>query len=156
MCVPHSRLAPCLDDNPYSMLIMAAVVASRNLPRAVTDCHHRLPPAQISIIARSTQLVPDVNSNEGSTLHLSYQLKESAGRTQVNTIGLLIRPLLSYDAGATPPAGTLASNNALLDCDMSTFDAASGIGDCSVLLDRKLFPQTGVLSATVAVKVFVG
>jgi hypothetical protein len=87
---------------------------------------------------------------------LSYQLKDSAGRTQVNTIGLLIRPQLSYDDGATPPAGTLAANNALPDCDMSTFDAASGIGDCSIVLDRKLFPQTGALPATAAVKVFVG
>lgn len=116
----------------------------------------RYPPAQISLILRSAQLVPDANGNDGSTLHISYQLKDGAGRTQVDVIGLVIRPLLSYADGATPPDGTLAVNNALPDCDISTIGSASGVGECSIVLDRKFFPDAGTLAAEVRLKALVG
>lgn len=116
----------------------------------------RYPPAHIATILRSAQLVPDANGNEGSTLHLSYQLKDGAGRTQVDTAGLVVRPLLSYEAGATPPADVAAANNALPDCDVSSIAAASGVGECSIVVDRKYFPATGVLAAKIRLRVLVG
>ena len=117
----------------------------------------RLPPAQVAAILRSAQLVPDANSNEGSTLRVSYQLKDGAGRTQVDTTALSIRAALSYaGAGATPPAGAVAASNALPDCDVSTLGAASGVGECSIVVDRKFFPTTGSLTATVTLSVLVG
>lgn len=100
--------------------------------------------------------MPDGNGREGLTLHISYQLKDSSGRTQVDADGLVIRPVLSYDAGVTPPVGAVAANNVLPDCDVSTLGAASGIGECIVVVDRKYFPAVGVLAATVTLKVLVG
>jgi hypothetical protein len=89
-------------------------------------------------------------------LRISYQLKDVAGRAQVDTTGLVIRPVLSYAASATPPAGATACNNALPDCDISTLGPASGIGDCSVAVNRKFFPTTSSLTATVTLKVLTG
>jgi hypothetical protein len=101
--------------------------------------------------------VPDANSNEGSTLRISYQLKDSTGGTQVETAALSIQPLLSYaQTVVAPPTGTAAANNALPNCDVSTLGAASGVGECSVVVDRKFFPITGSLDATVTLKVLVG
>lgn len=100
--------------------------------------------------------MPDANSNDGSLLRISYQLKDSAGRTHVDTAGLVVRPVLSYAADATPPAGAQAVNNALPDCDVGVLGAASGIGQCSVVVDRRLFPATGALAASVTIRVWVG
>jgi len=89
-------------------------------------------------------------------LRLSYQLKDSAGRAQVDPTDLIIRASLSYAESITPPAGAQAADNALPDCDVSTLGAASGVGDCSVAVDRKFFPSTGMLAAKVDVKVLLG
>jgi hypothetical protein len=116
----------------------------------------RYPPAHIATILRTAQLVPDANGNEGSTLHISYQLKDGAGRTQVDTAGLVVRPLLSYETDSPPPADVAAANNALPDCDVSSIAAASGVGECSIVVDRKFFPAAGVLSAKIRLRVLVG
>jgi hypothetical protein len=117
---------------------------------------HRLPPASIAVILCSTQLVPDANADDGSTLRISYQLQDSAGRSQVDSSALIIRPVLSYEAGATPPAGVAAAAYVLADCSLSSLGAASGVGQCSVVLDRMLFPATGSVPARVTLRVLVG
>ena len=89
-------------------------------------------------------------------LRISYQLKDSAGRAQVDTTRLVIKPLLSYAADATPPTGAHAAGNALQDCDISSLSAASGIGQCNVAVDQKYFPAAAGMSATVTLRVLVG
>jgi hypothetical protein len=117
-------------------------------------CRH--PPASVAIIVRRPLLVPDANSKDGSTLAISYQLKDAAGRTQVDTTGLTVRPLLSYAAGVTPPTGTTAANNVLPDCDLAGLGQSSGVGECTVEVAGRFFPATGSLGATVLLKIFAG
>lgn len=117
----------------------------------------RLPPAGIAIILCSAVLLPDANSDDGSTLRVSYQLRDSTGRTQVDSSGLAIRPILSYAAGATVPSADLqAEGNVLPDCSLGSLGAASGVGQCVVVLPRKFFPAAGSLGATVVLSVLVG
>lgn len=113
-------------------------------------------PASVAIILCSSVLVPDANADEGATLRLSYQLKDSAGRTQVDTSSLSIKLLLSYEAGATPPAGAQPADNILPDCSLDSLGSASGVGQCSVLLPRVLFPAAGSLAAKVQLRVVAG
>jgi hypothetical protein len=116
----------------------------------------RYPPASASVIARRTLLVPDANSKDGSTLAISYQLKDAAGRTQVNTAGLTVRPVLSYAAGVTPPTGTTAANNVLPDCDLDGFGQSSGVGECTVEVASRFFPPIGSVNANVLLKILDG
>jgi hypothetical protein len=139
-----------------AIFVVQSVHDGDGLKLACDGCACRYPPAHIAAILRSTQLVPDGNGREGLTLHISYQLKDGSGRTQVDAAGLVIRPVLSFGPDVTPPVGAAAANNALPDCDVSTLGAASGIGECSIVVDRKYFPAVGVLAATVTMKVLVG
>lgn len=116
----------------------------------------RLPPAQVAALLCSLVLTPDANGLDGSTLRISYQLKDSAGRTQVDSGSLIVRPELSYAADAVPPVGTQAAANALPDCDLSALSSNSGVGDCSVAVDSKFFPAAGTLSAKITLRVLVG
>lgn len=116
----------------------------------------RNPPAAVAVIIQSSILVSDASGPEGSTLRLSYQLSDAAGRTQVDTAGLIVRPVLSYATGATPPAGTTTADNILPDCDVTAMGQNSGVGQCSVVVAKKFFPATGTLAAKVALKILVG
>jgi hypothetical protein len=100
--------------------------------------------------------VPDANSKDGSTLAISYQLKDAAGRTQVDTTGLTLRPVLSYAAGATAPVGTSAADNVLPDCDLAGVGLSSGVGECIVEVAARFFPATGSVGGSVVLKVFDG
>lgn len=110
----------------------------------------------VSAIVRSAVLVPDANAEEGSTLLFSYQLSDAAGRTQVDSTGLTVRPLLSYAAGANVPAGAAASSNVLPDCDLALLGRSSGVGECEVQVARRFFPASGQLAATIVVKLLAG
>lgn len=110
----------------------------------------------MTIIVRRTLLVPDANSKDGSTLAISYQLQDAAGRAQVDTAGLTVRPVLSYAVGASPPAGANAANNVLPDCDLAGFGQSSGVGECAVEVAGRLFPESGILEANVVLKILAG
>lgn len=116
----------------------------------------RLPAASVSFIIASTTLIPESNTQTGQTLMISYQLKDAAGRTQVNASQLFVRPVLSYGSSVTRPSGTTAAGNVLPDCDVSLLDAVSGIGECAVLISSKYFPTSGILTASIVLKVLVG
>lgn len=123
-------------------------------------CHHAprnsAAPAAVSLVVRSSLLVPDANGPDGSTLRLSYQMRDAAGRTRVDLHGLLLRPLLSYARGVAPPPGAAASGNVLPDCDASGVGAASGVGLCEVAVDRRLFPAAGGAAASIVLSVLRG
>jgi hypothetical protein len=111
----------------------------------------------VKLVVRSTVLVPDANSDAGSTLRFTYQLTDLLGRTQTNTSSLAVQPLLSYVAGAALPktSGVAAADNALPACSMDTLGPVSGVGLCEVLVERRFFPETGSLAATVKARVFL-
>jgi hypothetical protein len=116
----------------------------------------RLPPASISIILASSVLVPDANADDGATLRVSYQLRDAAGRAQVDASALALKPVLNYADGVTPPSGAQAANNILPDCGLGSLGAASGVGECAVLLPRILFPASGSVAARVVLRVLIG
>jgi hypothetical protein len=96
--------------------------------------------------------LPSTDSHTQLTLHVRLL---GARYCQVDATNIRVRPLLTYTA--TPPAGiTTAANNALPDCDLSTLDAVSGVGECEVLLDGKFFPATGASTVNVTLQVLRG
>ncbi len=101
--------------------------------------------------------MPDSGSPPvGQTLRLSYQLRDATGRTAVDTSSLVLQPLLSFAGGAAPPPGVNATNNQLPTCAASGVDIASGIGECAVVVDGRLFPASGALSTTLVLQLRIG
>lgn len=105
----------------------------------------------MSLIVASQLLVPEGASPTGRTLRLSYQMRDASGRTAVDTAGLSLRPLLAYAAGAAPPPGANGTTE-LPACDAAGVDGVSGVGECALLLDPRLFPASGIAAATVTLE----
>lgn len=120
-------------------------------------CRHtcRLLATHISAILRTAQLVPEANSADGSTLKISYQLKDSSGRTQIDISNLVIQLELSYaERDSLPP--TVQATSRLPNCDISLLQTFNGIGDCNVAVDRKYFPTTGSFAVGITMKIVYG
>ncbi len=120
----------------------------------IAPSNRRYPPASIAALVRTYTLIPEDNSQQGQTLQLSFQLKDAAGRTAIDATAMIVQPTLRYSSGA--PAGASPNGTALQNCDMSTLDPASGVGDCTVSLPRSLFPVSGLAQASVTLTVLVG
>ncbi len=75
----------------------------------------------------------------------------------MNTEGLTIRPVLTYTSGA-PSGIDAAAAQTLPDCSTSALSSTTGIGDCSILVDTKLFPASGSPAAAgkVVVRIMQG
>lgn len=113
----------------------------------------RRPPAAVSFVICSQLLVPEGDSLVGQTLRLSYQLRDALGRTAVQPSHLVtLRPLLTYLPGTALPPGLNTTVNELPSCDAGSLDPASGLGECSVVVASKYFPQAGVITANVSLQ----
>jgi hypothetical protein len=92
-------------------------------------------------------------------MHMPCQHKLSTGRCRswVNTEGLTIRPVLTYTSGA-PPGIDAAAAQTLPDCNIAALSSTTGIGDCSIRVDSKLFPASSSPAAAgkVVVRVLQG
>lgn len=103
--------------------------------------------AAVAMVVCSQQLVSagagSATDNQGQLLRLSYQLKDSLGRTAVDVSGMALQPMLTYPAGATLPPGLTARSVALPSCDATAVDPVSGIGECLVVVDAAYFPSAG-------------
>jgi len=113
----------------------------------------------VSIIVCTEQLVPEGGSVAplGQTLRLSYQLKDATGRTAVDTSLLSLQPLLTYartnESIALPQGVNSATGNKLPGCAAIIVDPASGVGECSVLVDTTYFPAAGALTASIELQI---
>eukprot|EP00775_Hariotina_reticulata_P010661 gene10661-10820_t len=138
-------------------LVMPMSIRGVRLPGSLTLQYARLPPAAVKLVVRSSVLVPDANSDAGSSLRFTYQLTDLLGRTQVNASGITVQLLLSYGSGSALPsaAGVVAADNALPACNMDTLGPVSGVGLCEVLVERRYFPAAGSLAATVKARVLL-
>ena len=122
---------------------MSSALSSRAQYNARTEATHPLlprrpPPASISLVISHHQLVAE----EGATLLLSFQLKDSRNRTGVDATGITLRPVIDLNGTVHP----------LANCEPLTVDPASGIGECAVLVGQQLFPPPGSAPATAAVQ----
>jgi hypothetical protein len=111
------------------------------------------------MLVLSRALVPEGPS---AVLRLSYQLRDAGGGTAVDTTGVTLSPRLAFAAATDPSLVKVDANatHALPDCAAAgggrLADPASGIGECSVVVEARFFPSAGSVDATITLQIMFG